>query len=432
MSAFLYNLSIYAYQSIIWLVSPFNKKAKLWVDGRNKLGIRDWILEKQTSQPPVPNFPIPNPQTAWFHCASLGEFEQGRPVIEKFKEVFPDFKIVLTFFSPSGYEVRKNYAGADFICYLPSDTPSNARDFIEKINPSIVFFVKYEFWYNYLRILHEKQIPVISFSAIFRHNQIFFKWYGGFHRNILTYFDQIFVQNKSSFELLQNIGIQNVAVGGDTRFDRVAQIVKKSRRHVVVNTFKANKPLLIIGSCWQEDFEVIAPFLNNFTKELKVIIAPHEINEQQIDNWIKVLKGNTIKFSDIAEVEFDYENPFLSKTLIIDNIGMLSDLYREADFAWIGGGYGKGLHNILEAATFGLPIFFGNKNYKKFQEAVDLEELTGAKPVENTTDFASEFEKLYNDLDLRKRKSDIIKNYVEQNLGGTDKIIKYVKNCIPN
>ena len=432
MSAFLYNLSIYAYQSIIWLVSPFNKKAKLWVDGRNKLGIRDWILEKQTSQSPVPNFPIPNPQTAWFHCASLGEFEQGRPVIEKFKEVFPDFKIVLTFFSPSGYEVRKNYAGADFICYLPSDTPSNARDFIEKINPSIAFFVKYEFWYNYLRILHEKQIPVISFSAIFRHNQIFFKWYGGFHRNILTYFDQIFVQNKSSFELLQNIGIQNIAVGGDTRFDRVAQIVKKSRRHVVVNTFKANKPLLIIGSCWQEDFEVIAPFLNNFTQELKVIIAPHEINEQQIDNWIKVLKGNTIKFSDIAEVEFDYENPFLSKTLIIDNIGMLSDLYREADFAWIGGGYGKGLHNILEAATFGLPIFFGNKNYKKFQEAVDLEEFTGAKSIENTADFASEFEKLYNDLGLRKRKSDIIKNYVEENLGGTDKIIKYIKNCIPN
>ena len=432
MSAFLYNLSIYAYQTIIWLVSPFNKKAKLWVCGRNKLGIRDWILEKQKSQSPVPNFPIPNPQTAWFHCASLGEFEQGRPVIERFKQTFPAYVIVLTFFSPSGYEVRKNYTGADFICYLPTDTPSNARDFIEKINPTIAFFVKYEFWYNYLTILHKKQIPVISFSAIFRPNQIFFKWYGEFHRNILTNFDHIFVQNQASFILLQNIGIQNVTVGGDTRFDRVAEIVKKSHKHIVVNSFKADKPLLIIGSCWQEDFEIFAPFLNNFTKELKVIIAPHEINKKQIDNWIKVLKGNTIKFSDIAEVEFDYENPFLYKTLIIDNIGMLSDLYREADFAWIGGGYGKGLHNILEAATFGLPIFFGNKNYKKFQEAVDLEELTGAKPVENTTDFASEFEKLYNDLDLRKRKSDIIKNYVEENLGGTDKIIKYVKNCIPN
>lgn len=428
LAAFLYNFSIYAYQSIIWLISPFNNKAKMWIEGRNSMS------KQQTSNIEHQKLNVKNrtSKTAWFHCASLGEFEQGRPVIERFKQTFPAYVIVLTFFSPSGYEVRKNYTGADFICYLPSDTPSNARDFIEKINPSIAFFVKYEFWYNYLTILHKKQIPVISFSAIFRPNQIFFKWYGEFHRNILTNFDHIFVQNQASFILLQNIGIQNVTVGGDTRFDRVAEIVKKSHKHIVVNSFKADKPLLIIGSCWQEDFEIFAPFLNNFTKELKVIIAPHEINKQQIDNWIKVLKGNTIKFSDIAEVEFDYENPFLYKTLIIDNIGMLSDLYREADFAWIGGGYGKGLHNILEAATFGLPIFFGNKNYRKFQEAVDLEELTGAKPVENTTDFASEFEKLYNDLDLRKRKSDIIKNYVKENLGGTDKVIKYVKNCIPN
>ena len=432
MSAFLYNLSIYAYHFIIWLVSPFNKKAKLWIDGRKGLGIRDWGLEKQTSQSPIPNYPIPNPQTAWFHCASLGEFEQGRPVIEKFKETFPDYKIVLTFFSPSGYEVRKNYVGADFICYLPIDTPSNSRDFIEKINPSIAFFVKYEFWYNYLRILHEKQIPVISFSAIFRPDQVFFQWYGGFHRNILTYFDHIFVQNQTSFNLLQSIGIQKVTIGGDTRFDRVAEIVKKSYKHPMVGLFRADKPLLIIGSCWQEDFAVIAPFLNNFTKELKVVIAPHEINEKEIESWIEVLKGKTIRYSEIAELEFDYEEPFRYKTLIIDNIGMLSDLYKEADFAWIGGSYGKGLHNILEAATYGLPIFFGNKNYKKFQEAVDLERLTGAKAINDTDEFSLEFKKLYDNLILRKQKSNIIKNYVQDNLGGTDKIIEYVKNCNPN
>ena len=433
MSAILYNLSIYAYQSIIWLVSLFNKKAKLWIDGRRDLGVKEFRDLGNNSlssilQPQNPK--IPKAPTAWFHCASLGEFEQGRPVIEKFKETFPEYKIVLTFFSPSGYEVRKNYAGADFICYLPSDTPSNSRDFIEKINPSIAFFVKYEFWYNYLRILHEKQIPVISFSTIFRPNQVFFKWYGGFYQNILTYFDHIFVQNQSSLNLLQSIGIQNVTIGGDTRFDRVAQIVKKSLKHVVVDSFRADKPLLIIGSCWQEDFDVIVPFLNNFTKELKVIIAPHEINEQQIENWIKVLKGNTLKYSDVGEVEFDHENPFLYKTLIIDNIGMLSDLYKEADFAWIGGSYGKGLHNILEAATFGLPIFFGNKNYKKFQEAVDLEVLTGAIAINDTNEFALEFEKLYDDVDLRKQKSDIIKKYVKDNLGGTDKIIKYVKGVL--
>ncbi len=427
MSAFLYNLSIYTYHFIIWIVSPFNKKAKLWIDGRKGLGIRDWGLEKQTSQSPTSN-----PQTAWFHCASLGEFEQGRPVLEKFKETFPDYKIVLTFFSPSGYEVRKNYAGADFICYLPSDTPTNARHFIEKINPSIAFFVKYEFWYNYLRILHEKQIPVISFSAIFRPDQVFFQWYGGFHRNILTYFDHIFVQNQTSFNLLQSVGIQKVTIGGDTRFDRVVEIVKKSYKHPMVGLFRADKPLLIIGSCWQEDFAVIAPFLNNFTKELKVVIAPHEINKKEIESWIEVLKGKTIRYSEIAELEFDYEEPFRYKTLIIDNIGMLSDLYKEADFAWIGGGYGKGLHNILEAATYGLSIFFGNKNYKKFQEAVDLERLTGAKAINDTDEFSLEFKKLYDNLILRKQKSNIIKNYVQDNLGGTDKIIEYVKNCNPN
>ena len=436
MSAILYNLSIHAYQFIIWLVSPFNKKAKLRIsdlgfsiaDFEKKLGILN------------PKSQIKNPQSvAWFHCASLGEFEQGRPVIEKFKETFPEYKIVLTFFSPSGYEVRKNYEGADLICYLPSDTPSNARDFIEKINPSIVFFVKYEFWYNYLRILHEKQIPVISFSAIFRPNQVFFKWYGAFYRNILTYFDHIFVQNQSSVELLQSISIQDVTVGGDTRFDRVKQIADARKSLPIIEQFKDGKPLLIIGSCWQEDFEVIAPFLNNFTKDLKVIIAPHEIHEIEIERWRKELKG--VRYSEI-EAPAPRRGTSESKSrvlapplgagglLFIDNIGMLSSLYQYADFAWIGGGYGKGLHNILEAATFGLPIFFGNRNYKKFQEAVDLEALTGAKVISDTNNFTSEFEKLYDDIDLRKQKSQIIKKYVQDNLGGTDKIIKHVKGVM--
>lgn len=425
MSAILYNLSIYAYQFIIWLVSPFNKKAKLWVDGRDSMfDSRDLMFGHRTSNIEQRSGTPPASKIAWFHCASLGEFEQGRPVIEKFREVFPAYKIVLTFFSPSGYEVRKDYKGADFICYLPSDTPSNARDFIEKINPSVVFFVKYEFWYNYLRILHEKQIPTISFSAIFRPNQIFFKWYGAFHRNILTYFGHIFVQNQPSFDLLQSIGIQKVTVGGDTRFDRVKQIADARKSLPIIEQFKDGKPLLIIGSCWQEDFAVIVPFLNNFTKDLKVIIAPHEIHEAEIESWRKELKGNTIKYSML-----ETHNAVITtqNCLIIDNIGMLSSLYQYADFAWIGGSYGKGLHNILEAATFGLPIFFGNKNYKKFQEAVDLERLTGAKVINHTSEFALEFEKLYNDLDLRKQKSDLIKKYVQDNLGGTDKIIEYVK-----
>jgi len=407
----------------------------LWIDGRNncKLAIDSWQKKIESQR----NFVLETPhlKIAWFHCASLGEFEQGRPVIEKFRETFPAYKIVLTFFSPSGYEVRKDYSGADFICYLPSDTPSNAKDFIEKINPSIAFFVKYEFWYNYLRLLHEKQIPVISFSAIFRPDQIFFKWYGVFYRNILTYFNHIFVQNHPSLNLLQNIDIQNVTVGGDTRFDRVKQIEDTRKSLPIIEQFKNGKPLLIIGSCWQEDFVVIVPFLNNFTKELKVIIAPHEIHEAEIESWRKELKSKSSRYSEITINAIKVKSPveLLSasvvndetNTLIIDNIGMLSSLYQYADFAWIGGSYGKGLHNILEAAIFGLPIFFGNKNYQKFQEAIDLERLTGAKAIDDTSEFVLEFQKLYDDIELRKQKSDIIKKYVEENLGATDKIIKY-------
>jgi 3-deoxy-D-manno-octulosonic-acid transferase len=439
LSAFLYNLSIHVYHFIIWIVSPFNKKARQRISDFG-FSISDFEKKIKISNP---KSKIPNPKSvAWFHCASLGEFEQGRPVIEKYKETFPDHKIVLTFFSPSGYEVRKNYAGADFICYLPSDTPSNAKEFIEKMNPSIAFFVKYEFWYNYLRILHEKQIPVISFSAIFRADQVFFKWYGGFYRNILTYFDHFFVQNQSSLDLLQNIDIQDVTVGGDTRFDRVKQIADARKSLPIIEQFKDGKPSLIIGSCWQEDFAIIAPFLNNFAKDLKVIIAPHEIHEAEIEAWRKELKGDSIRYSEIGGLGIEgfrdlgvkdsasnpsIPQPLSPKTLIIDNIGMLSSLYQYADFAWIGGAYGKGLHNILEAATFGLPIFFGNKNYQKFQEAVDLERLTGAKAISNTLEFANDFQKLYHDLTLRKQKSDIIKKYVEENTGGTEKIIAFVQ-----
>jgi 3-deoxy-D-manno-octulosonic-acid transferase len=445
LSAFLYNLSIYVYHFIIWVVSPFNKKAELWIDGRSSMfDVRGLMFGNLTLKAEHQTTNHEYRKTAWFHCASLGEFEQGRPVIEKYKETFPDHKIVLTFFSPSGYEVRKNYAGADFICYLPSDTPSNAKEFIEKINPTIVFFVKYEFWYNYLRILHEKQIPVISFSAIFRPDQVFFKWYGGFYRNILTYFDHIFVQNQSSLDLLQNIDIQNVTVGGDTRFDRVKQIAGARKSLPIIEQFKDGKPLLIIGSCWQEDFAIIAPFLNNFAKDLKVIIAPHEIHESEIESWRKELKGDSIRYSEIGGLgieglrEGDKDSasnpsipkPHNPKILFIDNIGMLSSLYQYADFAWIGGAYGKGLHNILEAATFGLPIFFGNKNYQKFQEAVDLERLTGAKAISSSLEFANEFQKLYYNLSLRKQKFDIIKKYVEENTGGTEKIIAFVVEVI--
>lgn len=418
MSKLIYNISIYAYQLLVWLVSPYNTKAKLWIQGRknfqNKVLASDFYIQRSKNPKPL----------AWFHCASLGEFEQARPVLEKYKKHFPTHQILLTFFSPSGYEIRKNYTEADYICYLPADTEANAREFINLFQPSIAFFVKYEFWYNYLRILAEKQIVAISFSAIFRSNQVFFKAYGGFYRNILQYFTHIFVQNKTSFELLKSIDIQKITIGGDTRFDRVKQIADAKKQIEIVERFKYNQPLLIVGSCWQQDFDVIAPMLNSFEKPLKVIIAPHEIHDVEIEAWRKVLKNKSVRFSEIKnDNKIEIQE---AQTLFIDNIGMLSSLYQYADFAWIGGAYAKGLHNTLEAATFGLPIFFGNNNYQKFQEAMDLVSIGGANVIADTETLKDSFEKLYFDDSLRNEKSKIILNYVKENVGGTDKIINFI------
>lgn len=414
MSKLLYNLSIYGYQWLIRLVSPFNSKANLWIEGRKR-------FEKQVS-----TFILkPNTPLAWFHCASLGEFEQARPVIEQYRKTFPQHQLLLTFFSPSGYEIRKNYEGADFICYLPADTPANARQFIEHFKPAIAFFVKYEFWYNYLHILNEKQIPIISFSAIFRPNQVFFAFYGGFYRKMLAYFSHIFVQNQASLALLQSIGLTNCSVGGDTRFDRVKQIADAKKTIAIAEIFKDNKPLLIVGSCWQEDLAVIAPVINTFQQALKLIIAPHEIHEETIERWQKMVSKKSIRFSEATKMST--AEIVAADVLIIDNIGMLSSLYQYANFAWIGGAYGKGLHNTLEAATFGLPIFFGHKKYQKFQEALDLEALGGAKVIPNSEAFKEALSILYNNPSVALSISNDIIAYVQQNLGSTEKVITLTK-----
>jgi 3-deoxy-D-manno-octulosonic-acid transferase len=414
----LYNLSIYLYQWVIGLVSPFNKKAKNWIDGRQN--IFEHIasaLHKAQSEQPTPL------AVAWFHCASLGEFEQGRPVIEAFKKEYPNFKIFLTFFSPSGYEVRKNYAEADFIFYLPSDTPANANRFVQLVNPQIAFFVKYEFWYNYLHTLHQKGIPAVSFSAIFRPNQIFFKSYGQFNRDILHFFSHIFVQNTLSESLLRSIGVTQISIGGDTRFDRVKQIADAKKDIPIAEKFKAGQKILIIGSCWHQDFTVLYPFINRFGHDLKVIIAPHEIHRDEIAKWQQQLQHSSVLYSEAL----NGKDPSQAQVLIIDNIGMLSSLYQYAEFAWIGGAYGKGLHNTLEAATFGLPIFFGNKVYTKFQEALDLIAIEGAMAIDNTNDFEKYFMPLFQQDKLREDKSKRIIAFVEQNLGSTQQVINYIK-----
>lgn len=438
MLSFLYNTSIRAYSGFLQLLAPFHPKARLWVDGR-----RDWIshLQAKLSRNTAP--------IAWFHAASLGEFEQGRPVIEAFREAYPDYKILLTFYSPSGYEVRKNYAGADFILYLPADIPENAEAFVQLVKPKIAFFIKYEFWFNYLRELRFASVPTISFSAIFRPNQLFFKPWGGFYRNLLQYFDHILVQNEESEQLLRGIGVNHVTRAGDTRFDRVAQVAAARKDIPLVTEFKKGPdgqlvPLLVIGSAWQADMDVLIPFLNSFEQPLKIIIAPHEIHNDEIERWRGQLKGQSVCFSEIERVKdrkserakeriaevssFEDHSFTLSPfhSLIIDNIGMLSSLYQYGEFAYIGGGFGKGLHNILEAATFGVPVFFG-PNYGKFQEAVELIQEGGAFSVAGINELKTAFERQYQD---RTQAAQISANFVQRNVGATAKVMEVVKDLI--
>lgn len=389
------------------MAASFNSKAHKWVAGRQGWAAR---LQEQliTNRQPI----------AWFHAASLGEFEQGRPVMEAFRAEYPTHKILLTFFSPSGYEVRKEYEGADFILYLPADTPENARQFVQLVRPEITFFIKYEFWYNYLRELKIARVPVVSFSAIFRPNQLFFKPHGGFYRNLLRYFDHILVQNQESVDLLKSVGITSVTLAGDTRFDRVAQVAAAKKSILLAHAFKENTPLLVVGSAWPEDMDVLIPFLNAFDQPLKAIIAPHEIHNTEIEDWRRQLKKPSVRFSEADE-------PTIASAsfLFIDNVGMLSSLYQYGEFAYIGGAFKQGLHNSLEAATFGMPLFFGPE-YSKFQEAIDLVNEGAAFSVSDTTELNTLFKKQYDDSEEATRVS---REYVQRNIGATAKVMQIVE-----
>lgn len=417
----LYNTGLFAYTTLLHLAAPFNPKARQWVYGR-----RNWAanLRQKLSGNTAP--------LAWFHAASLGEFEQGRPVMEAYRLQYPNHKILLTFFSPSGYEVRKEYAGADIVIYLPTDTPANARQLMSIIRPRIAFFIKYEFWYNYLRALRAASVPIVSFSTIFRPNQLFFKPWGNFYRILLTYFDHILVQNQESVQLLDTVGIRNVTLAGDTRFDRVAQVAAARKEIPIARAFKhmpdnpsaeasqSPEPLLIVGSAWQADMDVLIPFINQFNKPLKVIIAPHNIHDDEIERWRGQLLRPSVRYSVIATSQTPIDSN--AQVLFIDNIGMLSSLYQYGEFAYIGGAFGKGLHNTLEAATFGMPLFFG-PNYAKFQEAVDLVREEAAFPVNNTAELMTVFAQQYAD---RTEAARISQDYVQRNIGATSKVMEVV------
>lgn len=410
----LYNIAIHLYKVAVCLASPFSTKAAQWVKGR-----KHFFADKNPSD-------YANQEIIWFHCASLGEFEQGRPVMERLKREQPQVKILLTFFSPSGYEVRKNYAGADYVYYLPADTPTNAKHFIKVFKPKAAFFVKYEYWFNYINELHIANIPIYFISVILRPDQYIFGFWGGWARKRLKQITHFFVQNQETLHLLNFIGISQATLSGDTRFDRVAEVAKGAKRFALVDAFCGQKSqVLVVGSAWQEDDKLLAEALPYMPEGLKFIIAPHEVHEARIAELEhRFSSKRTLRFS-----RADEQQVANADVLIIDSIGMLLHLYSYAHFAYVGGAFGKGLHNTLEAAAFGIPVFFGSPHYTKYQEALDLLSIHGAYTlgVGDAARLGKLLNDFVNDTELYARTCSEVKQYVETHCGATDTILRGVK-----
>lgn len=404
---FLYNLLVIIAGFALKAVAIFKPKMKLFVDGRKN------VFKT------LGNKIQPSDKTIWFHAASLGEFEQGLPVMEKMRGLYPDHKIILTFFSPSGFEVRKNSTAADVIVYLPLDTKKNVEKFLKLAHPEMAFFIKYEYWPNYLNGLKERNIPTYLFSGIFRKNQIFFKWYGGFYRKALTAFKEFFVQNENSKVLLQGIGFNNVKISGDTRFDRVLKILERDNTLDFVEKFKNNKLTIVCGSTWPKDENQLIDFINTNSFGVKFIIAPHNVKPEQIGEFKNSISKKTLLFSEIKNKNLaDYD------VLIIDTIGILTKIYSYADIAYVGGGFGtSGLHNILEPATFGIPIVIG-PNYQKFSEAVALVGMGGCISVKNKKELEETLSFLIQNDDERFEKGHISSTFVQMNKNATEVILK--------
>ncbi|WP_338789921.1 glycosyltransferase N-terminal domain-containing protein [Bernardetia sp. MNP-M8] len=439
MKSWLYDASLWGYWQGIKIAAPFHQKANLFKEGR-----KNWKTELQAK------FKKIKQPVAWFHCASLGEFEQGRPVIEAFKEEYPHYKILLTFFSPSGYEIRKNYDKADVIMYLPLDTQKNAEFFIETVKPRVVFFIKYEFWHHFIEETWKRKIPLFSVSTIFREDQHFFKGNNkakqgkesDFSVKMLERFTHFFVQNEHSKKLLNSINISTVSITGDTRFDRVSHIVAQRKELPILENFIGQSKLLVVGSSWQEDIEVLAPAFQKFREsnkditedntKVKLAIASHQIGESDLRqlekafDYLKIERYSKVNLNDKKSLQ----NLQQADLLLIDNIGLLSSIYSYGDVAYIGGAFGKGLHNILEAATFGMPIIFGNKNYQKFQEAIDLLAKKGAFSVSNEKELESLLKKLFKDYYFREQINEITREYVIQNTGATSQIIDFCRKIL--
>ena len=409
----MYNIIIYLYQMGVAVYSLFNEKVKkMWRGERDAFQV---LREKVDTQA----------HYVWFHAASLGEFEQGRPLMEQLRHTHPELKILLTFFSPSGYEVRKNYEGADIICYLPLDTPTNARKFLRLIRPEMAFFIKYEFWYNYLHILKHRQVPVYSVSSIFRPDQVFFKWYGRQYGRVLNCFTHFYVQNELSRELLAGIGITNVTITGDTRFDRVLQIKQQSKQLPLVEQFIKDAPkVFIAGSSWPPDEEIFLRYFNEH-RDWKLIIAPHVIGEDHLQQIEKLLSDRKVIRYTEAE-----KNPLLlssaPEVLIINCFGLLSSIYHYGNVAYIGGGFGVSIHNLPEAAVWHVPVIFGPNNHK-FQEAQELKACEGGFEINNYDNFECLMNRFDTDATYLKEAGEKAGKYVESKAGATQKILSDVQ-----
>jgi 3-deoxy-D-manno-octulosonic-acid transferase len=403
-----YNTAVRIYYLLICSASLFNNKAALWLRGRKYQTINH------------------HNKSLWFHFASLGEFEQGRPVLEQLKQQYRDHEIVVTFFSPSGYEVRKNTPLANAVYYLPLDTTANARAFISKINPVIAVFTKYEYWYHFFDELNQRQVPLYIISGIFRPGQLFFKWYGSLHRKMLGFVTYFFVQDEPSIQLLREINITKAVVSGDTRFDRVWVNAQQPKSIPFMDEFKNGQKLFIAGSTWPADEAMLVDLVKQYP-DWKFIFAPHEISEDRVAGLIKLLpQSETVKYSQLTTHNLQ---PISCQTLIIDNIGMLSALYQYADIAYIGGGFGAGIHNTLEAAAFGLPVIFGPE-YARFKEACDLISLEAGFSIANENELKGAAGKLINDMAALTEAGQKARAYVQQNIGATEKIVTYINQRV--
>jgi 3-deoxy-D-manno-octulosonic-acid transferase len=400
----IYNIIIAIYIVLIRIVSPFNEKARHWVNGR-----KGWQKDLRSKI-------AGNESVIWVHCASLGEFEQGRPVIEMLKKKLPGKRLLVTFFSPSGYEIMKHWPVADHICYMPADTPANASRFINIVKPEMVIFIKYEFWNNFITTIHKRHIPLYLVSAVFRPGQYFFRWYGGFFRKQLKKFSKIFVQDNDSCDLLGSIGISNVITSGDTRFDRVAQIADAAREIALIEEFRGNEKVFLAGSSWPADEEIIAGYINENPARMKWIFAPHEIDTANIKRLESLLGVKTVRYSDPGNGLAD------ARVLIIDNIGLLSSAYRYAYVAEVGGGFGKGIHNILEPACWGIPVIFG-PDHKKFREANELLLLGGAFTFSSREEFNATLDRLLSEMNFYKAAALTTKKFIADNKGVTGIIV---------